>query len=364
MSRLIRALVDTAALRANLARIRAVAAGSRVIAVVKANGYGHGAIAVARALESADAFGVARLEEGIALREAGVTHPIVLLEGVVTREQLHEAGAHRLDLVVHEGEQLALLEAWRGPHRFALWLKLDTGMHRLGFRAEEYPAALARLGALAVPATALRVMTHFACADERASPVTREQIACFKALAAPLGHETSLCNSAGVFGWPEAHGDWVRPGLSLYGVSPFPGESAASLGLTPVMTLTTTVIATRRVARGECVGYGGLWRAPRDSHIAILAAGYADGLLRGLANGTPVVILGRRAPLVGRVSMDMIAVDTTDLPGVAVGTPAQLWGRSLPVEEIAAHAGTLAYELLCGVTQRVAFEVTTGAVTT
>lgn len=363
MSRLIRALIDTAALRANLARIRAVAAGSRVIAVVKANGYGHGAVTVARALESADAFGVARLEEGIALRAAGVTHPIVLLEGVVTREQLHEAAAHRLELVVHEAGQVALLQAWRGPHRFTLWLKLDTGMHRLGFREEAYRDALARVAALSVPAAALRAMTHFACADERASPVTPDQIARFNAVAAPLGLETSLCNSAGVFGWPGAHGDWVRPGLSLYGVSPFSGESAASLGLTPVMTLMTTVIATRQVEKGECVGYGGLWRAPRDSRVAILAAGYADGLLRGLAHGTPVGLLGRRVPLVGRVSMDMIAVDITDLPGVEVGTPAELWGGSLPVEEIAAHAGTVAYELLCGVTQRVAFETTTGVVT-
>lgn len=359
MSRLIRAVIDTAALRANLARIEAVAAGRRVIAVVKANGYGHGAVTVARALAAADAFGVARLEEGIELREAGIANPILLLEGVVTREQLQEALARRLDLVVHEPSQLALLEAWRGPQRGALWLKFDTGMNRLGFRTEEGAAVLARVRALAVPASQVRVMTHFACADERGSTATREQLARFAALAAPLGLETSLCNSAGVFGWPEAHGDWVRPGLALYGVSPFAGESAASLGLAPVMTVTSTVIATRRVARGECVGYGATWRAPRDSRIAILAAGYADGLLRGLPGGTPVVIAGRRAPLVGRVSMDMIAVDVTGLPGVEVGTTAELWGRSLPVEEVAAQAGTLAYELLCGVTRRVGFEVST-----
>ena len=356
MTRLIRAAIDTAALRANLARIKAVAPTSRVIAVVKANGYGHGAVTVARALDAADAFGVARLEEGIELRAAGVTRPILLLEGIVTREQLQAAAHHRFDLVVHEPSQLALLEAWRGPQGFALWMKLDTGMHRLGFSAEEAAAVLARLGALAVPALQLRVMTHFACADERGSSVTREQIARFEAAVAALGLEASLCNSAGIFGWPAAHGSWVRPGLSLYGVSPFADESAASLGLIPVMTLTTTVIATRRVARGECVGYGHLWRAPRDSRVAILAAGYADGLLRSLPGGSPVVILGRRAPLVGRVSMDMVAVDITELPGVEVGTTAELWGRSLPVEEVAAHAGTLAYELLCGVTRRVEFQ--------
>ncbi len=358
MSRLIRARIDTAALRANFDRLRAIAAGRRVIAVVKANGYGHGAVTVARALESADAFGVARLEEGIELRAAGIRQPVLLLEGVVTREQLQEAAEHRLDLVVHELSQIALLEAWRGPQSFALWLKVDTGMHRLGFRAEDAAAVLARLRGLPVPAAHLRVMTHFACADERDSPVTREQITRFGALAAPLGLETSLCNSAGLLGWPAARGDWVRPGLSLYGVSPFAGESAVSLGLAPVMTLTTTVIATRPVARGECVGYGARWRAPRDSRVAILAAGYADGLLRGLPGGSPILVCGQRAPLVGRVSMDMIAVDVTGLAGVEVGTTAELWGPSLPVEEVAAHAGTLAYELLCGVTSRVEFVTT------
>lgn len=353
MTRLIRATIDTAALRANLARIRAVAAGRRVVAVVKANGYGHGAVTVARALDAADAFGVARLEEGIELRAAGVARPILLLEGVVTREQLQAAAHHRFELVVHEPSQLALLEAWRGPQQFALWVKLDTGMHRLGFRPEECQAVFTRLGELVVPASQLRVMTHFACADERALPITHEQIARFDTAAAAHGLETSLCNSAGIFGWPAAHGNWVRPGLSLYGVSPFAGESAASLGLAPVMTLATTVIATHRVARGECVGYGHVWRAPRDSRVAILAAGYADGVLRSLPGGSPVVILGRRAPLVGRVSMDMIAIDVTDLPDVEVGTSAELWGPTLPVEEVAAHAGTLAYELLCGITQRV-----------
>ncbi|MGE0582339.1 MAG: alanine racemase [Steroidobacteraceae bacterium] len=358
MSRLIRARIDTAALRANFARIRTVAAGRRVIAVVKANGYGHGAVTVARALDAADAFGVARLEEGIELRAAGVTHPILLLEGVVDAGQLQAAADHRLDLVVHEPGQIGLLEAWRGPRQFALWAKLDTGMNRLGFRVEDFAAALARLAALTVPASRLRVMTHFACADERDSPATRAQLARFTAMAAPLGLETSLCNSAGIFGWPEAHGDWVRPGLSLYGVSPFAGESAASLGLAPVMTLTTTVIAVRRVARGESVGYGELWRAARDSRVAILAAGYADGLPRGLPGGTPVVIHDRRVPLVGRVSMDMIAVDVTDLPGVEVGAAAELWGPALAAEEVAASAGTLAYELLCGVAPRVAYVTT------
>lgn len=357
MSRLIRAVIDTQALRANLARIRSVAAGRRVVAVVKANAYGHGAVVVARALADADALAVARLEEGIALREAGITQPILLLEGVFTRGQLEEAAARDFELVVHDPVQIALLETWRGPRRFALWLKVNTGMNRLGFSPALLAAAQARLAALAVPPARLRLMTHLARADERDSAVTREQLARFAALAAPSGLETSIANSAGIFGWPDAHGEWIRPGLALYGVSPFPQESAADLGLTPVMTLISTVIATREVQAGDCVGYGGAWCAPRVSRIAILAAGYADGLLRSLPNGAPVLVGGQRAPLVGRVSMDMIAVDVTDVPGIEVGSAAQLWGRDLPVEEVARSANTIPYELLCAVAQRVAFEV-------
>lgn len=358
MTRLIRAVIDTQALRANLARIRSVAAGRRVVAVIKANAYGHGSVAVARALaDDADAFAVARLEEGVALRDAGVTRPILLLEGVLSREQLGEAAARNFELVVHEASQLALLEAWRGTQRFTLWLKVNTGMNRLGFDPAEVVAARARLAALTVPPAVLRLMTHLARADERGSATTHEQLARFGAIAAPLGVETSSANSAGIFGWPAAHGDWVRPGLSLYGVSPFPHETAAALGLTPVMTLTSTVIAVRDVRADDCVGYGGAWRAPRAARIAILAAGYADGLLRSLPSGAPVLVGGQRAPLVGRVSMDMIAVDITGVPGIEVGSPALLWGRDLPVEEVARFASTIPYELLCGVAQRVAFEL-------
>jgi len=358
VSRLIRAVIDTQALRDNLARIRGVAAGRRVVAVVKANGYGHGSVTVARALAGADALAVARLEEGVALRDAGITRPILLLEGVQDREQLAEAAAREFELVVHDESQLALLEAWRGPHRFALWLKANTGMNRLGFDPAQLAVAHRRLAALAVPAAALRLMTHLARADERGCETTREQLARFAALAAPLGLETSIANSAGIFASPAAHGDWVRPGLALYGVSPFPHETAASLGLAPAMALHSTVIAVRELRAGECVGYGGGWSAPRAARVAVLAAGYADGLLRSLPNGTPVMVGGQRAALVGRVSMDMITVDVTGLAGIEVGSPALLWGPGLPVEELALCANTIPYELLCAVAQRVAFEVT------
>jgi alanine racemase len=361
--RLIRALIDSAALRHNLGTIRAYAPGAKVMAVIKANAYGHGLVSTALALADADSFAVARLEEGIALRSAGINAPIVLLEGVFSAEQLAEAAHHRFELVVHDPLQLRLLEAHRDPRRFLIWIKIDTGMNRLGFRPEAFPDALARLRALTVPALELRLMTHLARADEREQWMTREQVAAFDRVIAttgsPTSHRlaTSIGNSAGILGWPNAHGDWVRPGLALYGVSPFGGVTAEQHGLKPVMTLETTVLTVREVKKGETVGYAGAWRAERDSAIAILAAGYGDGLPRHLANGTPVLIGGARHPLVGRVSMDMIAVDVTDASKVQTGNKAVIWGAGLPAEEVARHADTIPYELLCGVSQRVPVEL-------
>ncbi|MEJ0087676.1 MAG: alanine racemase [Pseudomonadota bacterium] len=364
MIRLIRALIDSAALRHNLGTIRAYAPGAKVMAVVKANAYGHGLVSTALALADADCFAVARLEEGIALRSAGVRAPVVLLEGVFSAEQLAEAAHHGFELVVHDPLQIKLLEAHRGLERFIVWIKMDTGMNRLGFRPEAFEPALTRLRALTVPALELRVMTHLARADERDVSMTGEQLATFERtleqaeLTGKQRLATSIGNSAGTLGWPRAHGDWVRPGLALYGVSPFAGETAEKHGLKPVMTLETTVLTVREVKRGETVGYAGAWRAERDSAIAILAAGYGDGLPRHLNNGTPVLIGAARYPLVGRVSMDMIAVDVTGAGKIAAGNRAVVWGAGLPVEEIAIHADTIPYELLCGVSQRVPLELT------
>lgn len=364
MIRLLRALVDSAALRHNLGTIRAYAPGAKVMAVVKANAYGHGLVSTALALADADSFAVARLEEGLALRAAGVRAPIVLLEGVFSAEQLAEAAQHGFELVVHDPLQIKLLEAHRGPERFVLWIKMDTGMNRLGFRPEAFADAYSRLRSLTVPALELRAMTHLARADEREQSMTRDQVASFERVLAANGLvdgadriTTSIGNSAGTLGWPVAHGNWVRPGLALYGVSPFSGETAEKHGLRPVMTLETTVLTVRDVKRGETVGYAGAWRAGRDSSIAILAAGYGDGLPRHLENGTPVLIGGARYPLVGRVSMDMIAVDVTGASKVVTGSKAIIWGPGLPVEEVARHADTIPYELLCGVSQRVPIEL-------
>ncbi len=368
MSRILRACIDRAALRANLAAVRAAAPGSKVMAVVKANAYGHGLVATASTLSGADAFAVARIEEGVLLREAGLTHPIVLLEGVFSGAQLAEAAHRDFELVVHDPSQVALLEAQGRGRRFIVWIKVDTGMNRLGFRPEDFPAALARLCALPVPPREIRLLTHLARADERDCAMTGEQVARLQALlealpphpsfAGPGGRPVlSIGNSAGLLGWPSARGDWVRPGLALYGVSPFPGEVGASLGLVPAMTLESSVIAVRRVPRGETVGYGGTWRAERDSDVAILAAGYGDGVPRHLASGAPVLFPSGQGALAGRVSMDMVAVDVTGLPGVRVGEKAILWGAGLSVERVAEFAGTIPYELICGVSQRVPLEL-------
>ncbi|HEX9473097.1 MAG TPA: alanine racemase [Steroidobacteraceae bacterium] len=357
MIRLIRARIDTHALRSNLAVIRAAAPGRRVLAVIKANAYGHGLVPVALALATVDAFAVARIEEAAALRGAGITQPIVLLEGIVNAGQLAEAAHLQLDLVVHDPMQIALLEQYRGSQPFALWLKVDTGMNRLGVRTSQFQESWDRLRALQPSPLALRVLTHLACADERHSAATAEQLARLAPLVRGRDAEVSIANSAAILAHPATHADWVRPGLALYGASPFPGEVGRAHGLAAAMTLESTVIAVRQLDSGECVGYGAAWRAARRSTIAILAGGYGDGLLRSLPNGAPVLIKDRRAPLVGHVSMDMIAVDVTDLPPVAVGERAELWGSQLPVEEVAAAAGTIPYELLCTVSQRVPIEL-------
>jgi alanine racemase len=360
--RLIRAIVDTTALCQNLAAIRTRAPGCKVMAVVKANAYGHGLVSAALALADADSFAVARLEEGVALRAAGVRAPIVLLEGVVNAEQLNEAAHHGFELVVHDPAHLALLEAYRGAERCVLWIKIDTGMNRLGFRPEAFLAAYRRVEALKPAPLEVRVLTHLARADERDADMTLEQVARFEAALAPVVSRgaslvTSIGNSAGTLGWPQARGDWVRPGLALYGVSPFADEPGTRFGLRPAMTLQSTVIGVRQVLRGETVGYGGAWTAARNSTIAIVACGYGDGLPWSLPSGTPVLVAGSRAELIGRVSMDMIAIDVTDLPPVAMGDAAILWGHALPVEDMAKRAGTIPYELLCAVSQRVPIEL-------
>ncbi len=326
-----------------------------MLAVIKANAYGHGLVTVAEALAEADGFAVARLEEAVTLREAGCAARIVLLEGVQDSAELAEAARLDFELFVHQVRQVELLEDWRGTHFFRVWLKIDSGMHRLGFPPGAAQAAAARLGACGRIARPMQLATHLADAEHADSAGTRAQIDCFTRSTAGLSGERSIANSAGLIAWPETRADWVRPGIMLYGISPFPAATGAELGLRPVMTFETRVIAVRDVVPGDRVGYGGTWTANRVARIAVAAVGYGDGYPRAAANGTPVAVNGAAAAVAGRPSMDMLTVDVTDLPRIAAGDRVELWGGAVPIERVAAAAGTIAYELTCRVGRRVSF---------
>jgi len=352
---LVSATIDTVALAHNLQAIRGRAPHSRVMAVIKANAYGHGLVTVARALAGADALAVARVDEGLALRAAGIEQRTVLLEGVFDEVQLAAAAAACFELVVHAPEQIELLRRAAPARPFRIWLKLDTGMNRLGFKGGAFAAALDALQKLPSVEKPINFFTHLASADDPDQPTTAQQLERFAAATGSLPGERSIANSAGLLSFPAAQVDWVRPGLLLYGVSPFAGTIGADYGLTPVMTLRSHIIAVKEVAIGERVGYGGTWTAQRPTRLAVAAVGYGDGFPRGVGSGTPVLVNGERAPLAGRVSMDMIGIDVTDLSRPArPGDPVTLWGEGLPVEEVAVWANTIPYELLCGISQRVA----------
>jgi alanine racemase len=347
------AVLDLAAAAHNLAQVRRLASNAKIMAVIKANGYGHGMLRVATALQDADAFAVARVDEGVRLRKAGFLQRIAVLEGFTCTEELDDMLQHQLDAVVHDPSQLDIFADYAGSGQIAVWLKQDTGMNRLGFKAEAIVDAYQRLAACPMIRQPINLMTHFANADEPNDAMTARQIACFHATVAGLAGERSMANSAGILAWPAALTDWVRPGVMLYGISPLPDSTGESLGLKPVMSLRSRLIAVKTVAAGETVGYGASWRCPADTRLGVVAIGYGDGYPRYAKAGTPVLVNGERVPLVGRVSMDMITVDlgadTTAKPGDAV----TLWGDGLPVEEIAQWAQTIPYTLVCGITPRV-----------
>jgi len=345
MARPNQARLDLAALRQNLAIARGLAPTSKLMAVVKANAYGHGAVVIARQLAPlADALAVACIEEAVELRDAGITAPILLLQGVFDARELGTAAELGFWITIDNDWQLRWLEEAVLPAPLHCWLKLDTGMHRLGAEPTEAQDYYRRLSD-SDNVGSLVLSTHFAAADELGSDRTRQQLARFDALCDGLSAPRSAANSAGLLAWPQSHYDWVRPGYMLYGNSPLDGPSSAAAALQPVMTLTSAVISLRQVDPGEAVGYGGAWVAQRPSRVATVTIGYGDGYPRQAPNGTPVLVRGRRAPLAGRVSMDMITVDVTDLPGVAIGDEVVLWGRGLPLAEVARHAGTIGYEL-------------------
>lgn len=353
MSRPTCAIIDTTALLANLQRVSACAPTQRIMGVIKANAYGHGAIPVARVLEpQVDAFAVACIEEALPLREAGITIPIVLLEGFFHVDELPLIAAQQLQIVVHNPTQLEQLLNIRLAKPIKVWLKVDTGMHRLGFALDEIETVYRQLQQCSQIQPPLRLLSHLACADDRQDPTTIVQTQRFMKLINTLKVEASFANSAGILGWPQTHVDWVRPGIMLYGVSPFTDTTATAEDLQPVMQLRSVLTSVKYCQPGETVGYGGTWRCPENMPIGVVAIGYADGYPRHAPSGTPVLVNGKRVPLIGRVSMDMITVDLRTQPHAQVGDPVILWGNNLLIEEIAQSAGTIAYELLCNVSKR------------
>jgi alanine racemase len=349
------ARIDLRALQHNFSQVQHAAPDSRVLAIIKANAYGHGMVRIAQALPDATGFGVACIDEAISLREAGFDRRIVLLEGLFGPDDLNLICGYRLDVVVHHDSQLDWLEQEPLLTPLDVWLKLDTGMHRLGFSPHRVNEISARLDAIS-QVNAVRYMTHFSCADDLENTDTHEQIELFNRIVAGAGGERSLANSAGVLGWPAARADWVRPGIMLYGSSPLAGRSAESLGLKPVMTLGTRLIAVNRRKAGDAIGYGADYRCPEDMPVGVAALGYGDGYPRHAPSGAPVLVNGQRAAIAGRVSMDMICVDLRACPDAQVGDDVTLWGDGLPIDEVATAAGTIAYELLCGVGARVQFD--------
>ncbi len=349
MSRPIQARIDLTALERNLHAARRLTS-ARIMAVIKANAYGHGLLHTAEALQAADGFALLDISDAVRLREAGFRQTILLLEGVFTAEEMPLLAEYDLAAVLHSPHQLAMLDAYPRRGSLSLWLKINTGMNRLGFMPEAVPAVMAQIKAH--PAVKdVTLMTHFATADEAAGVAV--QLDRFNTLAASYNMPRSLANSAALLRYPATHGDWVRPGIMLYGASPFVETSAQDLGLRPVMTLSSEILSVREIQSGEQVGYGGLFRADRRMRVGVVACGYADGYPRHAPTGTPVLVNGQRTRTLGRVSMDMLSVDLSALPDADIGSRVILWGEGLPVDEVAQAAGTISYELLCALAARV-----------
>ncbi|MGI9205227.1 MAG: alanine racemase [Woeseiaceae bacterium] len=355
-----RAQINLGAIRKNFQLIKSLEPRARTMAVVKGNAYGHGLVRAAETLSDADSLAVARLSELKQLRNAGIDMPVVLLGGVVAPGDLAEAADLAATICVHNNEQVQWLEAFAGP-RFDVWLKIDTGMNRLGISTEGTPAAIERLQNCNAVA-ALRVMSHFANADDRNDPMTLQQIERFRHVTADFAGDLSIANSGGLFGFgaalnvfasaADAGRLWIRPGIALYGVSPLSDSSAADLALSPAMTFASRLLEVKRIQAGDRVGYGGEWEATQDTILGVVAVGYGDGYSRYMPTGTPVLVNGREVPVVGNISMDLTTVDLGPKANDAVGDAAVLWGEGLPVERIANIAGTASYQLVTGLTHR------------
>ena len=341
-----RALIDLNALRHNYQLAREVS-GARALAVIKADAYGHGAVRCAQALEEqADGFAVACIEEALALREAGIRGPILLLEGFFEADELPLIEQHELWCVVHSLWQLEAIERSNVSTPLTVWLKMDSGMHRVGLHPGDYQAAYQRLLASGKVAKIV-LMSHFARADELDCPRSDEQLAVFQQARQGIVAEVSLRNSPAVLGWPNVPSDWVRPGIMLYGATPFEQAQAVAARLQPVMTLESKIISVRELPAGEPVGYGARFVSERPTRVGVVAMGYADGYPRHAPTGTPVAVDGQLTRLIGRVSMDMLTVDLTDLPQAGLGSRVELWGKQVLASDVAARADSIPYQLFC-----------------
>jgi len=361
MSRTAVAILSTENLLHNLKVMKEKAPQSKVIAMVKANAYGHGLRSVSSRLEKhVDMLGVASIDEALALRKIGIQIPIILAEGVFEPNELLLASTEGFHVVFHEEVQLQWLANLSCPLPIQAWLKIDSGMGRLGFDVEKAPIFYDQLSKSQQIAQPIRIMSHFACADDPKNPLNQQQIDTFNGFIKriPSKSEYSFCNSAGVFQYPSSHHHFVRPGIALYGASPILGMSAAELNLKPVMTLQTSLIGIKDMAKGSPIGYGARYTCPKDMRVGIIAFGYGDGYPRSAQDGTPILVNNTRCQLVGRVSMDMVTVDLSPCPHAKIGDPVILWGNGLPIEEVAAFTGNVSYDLLAGVQNRVKFHWT------
>ncbi len=355
MTRPSRVVIDKQALSHNLQRVRELAPTSKVIAIIKADAYGHGIVRTAQTLSNADAFGVACLEEAEELRAAAITNSIVLLEGPHKAIDLSRIVELQLDIVIHHESQLEMLEQATLDEPLQVWLKIDTGMHRLGVPVDKVNDVLKRLSNCPNAKQSPKLMTHFAVAYEKNNLLTQQQLKLFNQLCGDLNYEKTMANSAAIINFPETHVDWIRPGLMLYGVSPMKEGRASEHGLKPVMTLESEIISIQHLSKNDSVGYGATWHCPEDMPVGVVAAGYGDGFPRHAKSGTPILVNGVRCSLIGRASMDMLTVDLRNQPDAKIGDRVVLWGESLPIEEVAQHADTIPYELMCGVHKRLEF---------
>lgn len=347
------AIIDIGALKYNYQFLQTKSPSSKVVAVIKANAYGHGAVEFAKALPQADAFAVSRILEAIELRKSGIKQPILLLEGCFSPDELQSAATLGFHTIVHNLRQLEELEQTRLSQAIQVWIKVDTGMHRLGISPEQIDSYYQRIKASVNAKDEIGFASHFNCADDLNDNATEQQIAVFEQATHAYPGPKSLSNSAGVLHWPAAHYDWMRPGIALYGITPCENSTGKAEGLRPVMTLQSKLISVRKHKKGEPVGYAKKWVASQDTCIGVVAMGYGDGYPRTAKSGTPVMVNGRRASIAGNVSMDMITIDLGPNATDKVGDPVVFWGDKLPVEEIALHVGTIAYELVIKLTGRV-----------